>query len=411
MVIPQISVIIPTYNRCDLVQQAIDSVLAQTYQDFELIVIDDGSTDGTGDILKVRYGEKIIYVRQENKGGPVARNLGLSIAKGKYIAFLDSDDLWTPEKLARQVPILESNPEVAVVACQAWIIDGKDQKLSEIPLGINTLPSDFTVENLLMFNRIPAGSSTCLVRRSVLDQVGGFSQDIRFGAEWDLWLRIAQDAKLLIVPEPLDFYRKHRQTLSFFPDIKHVDDSLADHLTILQRCVNKYPGTIPKPDYDRAVAYQYLIASLASFLLNDKDRGKARLSKVIETYPNFWKAKTDFAEQINVFADSYSIDQDGNYSSNRCLSFVDLLCANLPEALNRKDWIRLTQGKVRLEVGFRLHKNGERLSGLRQILSGVLWAPQLVDLAVLAVFAELFVGRGIVNRLRSLRHKEFRSAA
>lgn len=407
--LPLVSIIVPTYNRCEFVQQAIDSVLAQTFQDFELIVVDDGSTDGTGDVLKTRYGGKIIYIWQENQGGPVARNTGISSAKGKYIALLDSDDFWLPEKLSRQVPVLENNPEVAVVLCQAWYVDNKGQRLGEQPLGVNTRSSDFSVEKLLLYNKIPAGSTTALIRRSVLDRVGGFSKDIRFGAEWDLWLRMAADSTMFMIPEPLAFYRRHKQTLSYFPEIEYVDRALSDRLVMLQRCINRYPGKVSKHDYDRAVANQYVRASLASFLLNKKEKGKERLRKAVELSPNFWKDNVDFAEQVTVFGDSYSIDKDGNFSPGLCLAFVDLLCANLPESLNRKDWIRLARGKARVEMGFRQYKSGDTKAAVQQILNGIRLAPKLVDLGVLAIFAEFLLGRGIVNKLRAFRHKDARS--
>ncbi len=113
---PTVSVIIPTYNRRAYVQEAIDSVLAQTYTDYEIIVIDDGSTDGTGEALRERYGDKIIYEWQENQGLSAARNRGIESSRGQYIALLDSDDLWMPEKLERQVACLSQHPEVAMVA-------------------------------------------------------------------------------------------------------------------------------------------------------------------------------------------------------------------------------------------------------------------------------------------------------
>src|SRR5690349_3602213 len=108
---PKVSVIIPTYNRAQFIARAVDSVLEQTYKDFEIIVIDDGSSDNTQEILKA-YEGKIRYVYQQNKGISAARNRGIQEAKGEYIAFLDSDDVWKPEKLSVQVAILDVNPHV-----------------------------------------------------------------------------------------------------------------------------------------------------------------------------------------------------------------------------------------------------------------------------------------------------------
>jgi len=119
-----VSVIIPTFNRAWILEEAVDSVLSQEFQDFELIVVDDGSTDNTWDILN-GYQENVILVRQENKGVSAARNRGIGLASGELIAFLDSDDLWLPKKLSAQVEFFNSNPDALI--CQTeeiWIRNG-----------------------------------------------------------------------------------------------------------------------------------------------------------------------------------------------------------------------------------------------------------------------------------------------
>ena len=126
---PTVSVIIPTYNRRTYVQEAIDSVLAQTYPDYEIIVIDDGSTDGTDQVLHARYGDRIRYVWQENQGESAARNRGIALARGEYIALLDSDDLWLPDKLAKQIPFLDSHPGAVLALPQVWQINANGERL------------------------------------------------------------------------------------------------------------------------------------------------------------------------------------------------------------------------------------------------------------------------------------------
>jgi glycosyltransferase involved in cell wall biosynthesis len=403
---PVVSVIIPTYNRSKYVQEAIDSVLAQDYKEFELIVVDDGSTDDTEEVLKAFYLKKIIYVKQENQGESAARNLGVSMSQGKYIAFLDSDDLWSPDKLSLQVPILDANPDIVVVFCQSWQIDSEGQRITQQPLGLHTKAADFTVENLLMYNKIPAGSSTCLIRRSVLEEAGGFSIDIRYGDEWDLWLRISTNGKMFFLNKTLASYRRHKQTQSFFPTIKFVDDILKDHLLLLDRCFSRSINKIPEKLFKKAIAQQYLDSSLASFLLHDENRGRMRLEKVIDLSPDFWKNKIEFSNQIGVFANNYALDRDGNFSPEISLSFVDLLCSNLPEQLNQKDWIHLTQGKVRINVGFREKMSGDIKAARQHILEGIKMAPQLIDPGVMAFLAESILGKRIINMVRSFRHKE-----
>lgn len=121
---PCISVIIPTYNRCWILKEAIDSVLSQKFSDFEIIVVDDGSTDATNELLST-YGDQITTISQQNKGVSAARNAGISFARGGYIAFLDSDDMWLPEKLSCQHDFFQSHPEALI--CQTdeiWIRNG-----------------------------------------------------------------------------------------------------------------------------------------------------------------------------------------------------------------------------------------------------------------------------------------------
>lgn len=403
---PLVSVLIPTFNRCKLVQETIDSVLAQTFKNFELIVIDDGSEDGTNETLNTRYGEKIVYIWQENQGEAVAFNRGISLARGRYIATLGSDDLWSAEKLDRQVPVLENHPDVAVVFCQAWLIDGNGQKISEQPLGANLRSADFTIENLLVRNTIPAGGSTCLIRRSVFEQVGGFTLDIDYGDDWDLWLRLAANSKMEFIAEPLVSYRRHAQTQSFSPNIKRVDDALADHLLLLGRVRNNLPDKIPEHLYQTSIAYQYFKASMSSYLLADVDKGKQRLKNAIELDSDRWMDIDYFLHQVVVFATSYAIDESGKVSSAMCLNFGNVLCSNLPDLLASDKLIRPLKGIIRIQAGFLEYQAGNVRRAARYILQGLAFAPRLVSFAALAILVEPIVGREVVDSLRAFRHRK-----
>ena len=132
---PKVSVVIPTYNRQRLVQDTIDSVLRQTFGDLELIVIDDGSTDDTRRVLQDRYGTRIRYVYQENQGESAARNHGIALAGGEYVAFVDSDDLWHPQKLERQVEVFEADPGIGLGSTQAYWINYQGLRLRKTPDG------------------------------------------------------------------------------------------------------------------------------------------------------------------------------------------------------------------------------------------------------------------------------------
>lgn len=401
---PLVSVIIPTYNRCSFVQEAIDSVLAQDFKDFELIVVDDGSTDGTKDVLEKRYGEKITCIWQENQGESVARNHGISLAKGKYIAFLDSDDFWIPEKLSRQVSVLQNNLDVGAVFCQAWHVDRGGRRLDKPPLGSKSTLTDFDLNTLLMRNKIPAGASTCLIRNSLFDKVGYFSEDILYGEDWDLWIRISAFSSMILLPEPLVSYRRHIKSQRFFVNTKRVDDILIDRLTMLNRSVKKFPEKVSKKSYYKAVANQYCKASLANYYLQDAEKGKGRLEKAAKIYPDLFNDKRYFVNKVVVFAMTYAVDQDGIFSPKLCFSFVDLLSVNLPPDFCQR-WGRFVRGKVRVELGFKQYHQGNLREAIRYILSGVRLAPEVIDLAVLAILVEPFVGKRFIDWLRFIRHR------
>ena len=182
---PLVSVIIPTYNRGWIIKEAIDSVMVQDYRDFELIIVDDGSTDNTPDILNSYRGDIKVF-RQENQGVSAARNRGLAAASGRFIAFLDSDDLWLPRKLRRQVDFFSSNPDACI--CQTeeiWIRNNmrvNPKKRHKKPRGMIFEPS------LALCLVSP---SAVMIRRSLFEEVGGFDETLPACEDYDLWLRIS----------------------------------------------------------------------------------------------------------------------------------------------------------------------------------------------------------------------------
>lgn len=180
-----VSVVIPTYNRSLWVREAIDSILAQTIPPLEIIVVDDGSTDGTRELL-LSYGNRIAPFFQENRGVSAARNLGIVQAKGRFIAFLDSDDLWEKGKLACQLDFFRKNPEARI--CQTgeiWIRRGKRVN----PMKKHAKLSGMIFEPSLRLCLV--SPSAVMIRRDLLDEVGLFDETLPACEDYDLWLRIA----------------------------------------------------------------------------------------------------------------------------------------------------------------------------------------------------------------------------
>jgi glycosyltransferase involved in cell wall biosynthesis len=201
-----VSVIIPTYNRAHFVGLSIDSALQQTHPPLEVIVVDDGSTDDTAAAL-ASYADRIRVFRQPNSGAPSARNLGAANASGDYLAFLDSDDLWYPEKLERQLQRFDAEPELGLVHCGMESFDDATGRVLEVNVDG---AEGWVAEQMLHFDKIVvfAGSSLLIPRR-VFQEVGGFDVRLPPSEDWDLCYRIASRYKVGFVAGPYVRYRQH----------------------------------------------------------------------------------------------------------------------------------------------------------------------------------------------------------
>ena len=202
-----VSVIIPTYNYGRFLKEAVDSALAQTYPPFEIIVIDDGSTDDTPEVL-AGYGDRIRSLRQNNQGVGAARNAGIALARGEYIAFLDSDDLWKPEKLAREIALFETDPSLGMVHCGAESFDHDTGKVISVML---SGMEGWVASELLRLDRevITAPGSGTLFPKRVAEEVGGFDPRLQPSEDWDFCYRVAVRYRAAFVPEVLVRYRLH----------------------------------------------------------------------------------------------------------------------------------------------------------------------------------------------------------
>ncbi|MEW6297062.1 MAG: glycosyltransferase family A protein [Thermodesulfobacteriota bacterium] len=193
---PKVSVIVPTYNRCELLREALASVCAQTYQDFELIVVDDGSTDDTAAAVHEFAG--VHYVWQPNRGVSAARNHGVALSQGEWVAFLDSDDLWQPRKLETQMAFVTARRDAEI--CQTeelWLRHGvrvNPQQKHRKPSG------DIFARSL---ERCLVSPSAVMLRRGLFERVGGFDERLPACEDYDLWLRIAATLPVYLIDIPL----------------------------------------------------------------------------------------------------------------------------------------------------------------------------------------------------------------
>ncbi len=204
---PRVSVVIPTFNCERFIRRTVGSALRQTYRDFEIIVVDDGSTDGTQAVL-AEYGEALHYIKQANQGASAARNAALSRATGEYIAYLDADDLWHPEKLAHQVEYLDANPSCGFVHTEVAVIDEQDSVLYarfNKETG-RTVPQGKCLRDILQRSHIQ--TLTVLERRSAFDRAGKFDLRLPVAQDYLHWIQVTlQGYEVGYLPEPLGQYR------------------------------------------------------------------------------------------------------------------------------------------------------------------------------------------------------------
>lgn len=201
-----VSVIIPTYNHAAYLREAVDSARRQTAPPFEIIVVDDGSTDETPRILAA-YGDRIRTIRQENQGVAAARNAGLAAARGDYVAFLDSDDIWNLRKLERQIARFESDPDLGLVHCGLQWIDALGAVTSVSVAGLE----GWVASDLLRLERevIAAPGSSIMVPARVAREIGGFDPRLPPSEDWDFCYRVTTQYRIGYVREVLFSYRQH----------------------------------------------------------------------------------------------------------------------------------------------------------------------------------------------------------
>jgi glycosyltransferase involved in cell wall biosynthesis len=247
IVMPTVSVVIPVYNARHVIQETLQSVLAQTWPDYEIIVIDDGSTDGSDKVIE-QFAGCLRYIRQDNRGVAKARNHGIAESTGRYVALLDHDDLWHPTKLEKQVTVLEQRPTAGMVVTDVSHIDHAGRPMGIIGAGYN--PSE-TFARLFIRGYVPTPSAA-MIRRSVLDAVGGFDERFRSAGldDHELWTRIAAHGEITHINEPLTYHRN----LSAKP--AHI--ALEHRPVLISTLMNRF-GDDPEKR-------QYLLKEQASYL-------------------------------------------------------------------------------------------------------------------------------------------------
>jgi glycosyltransferase involved in cell wall biosynthesis len=269
---PRVSVIIPAYNAIATLDAAIGSVLAQTYPDFELIVVNDGSSDGTAEVLR-GYGDRIRVIEQENGGAASARNAALEIARGDYIAFLDADDLWKAELLAKLVPVLDADQNCVLAYADLEIIDSNGNSLNTSLIGETNAHAPTLDE---MLRRVwPIMPSAVVMRKSVLEAIGGFCAEFKSCTYEDLycWMRAREYGHFVYVPERLAQWR-----FSLYPRrLKRRGGVAAHNREVFERLVRERWGVTIAPLIDSRVrAPRSILGYIGLTAMRDGDLKRAR---------------------------------------------------------------------------------------------------------------------------------------
>jgi glycosyltransferase involved in cell wall biosynthesis len=248
----KITVAIPAYNAMEYLPQTLASVLKQTYQNFEVIIVNDGSTDGIEDWFATIEDTRVKLISQSNQGLAGARNTGVQQATGEYIALLDADDLWGTTKLAKQIKILDDNPEVGLVYTWASLIDERSKPIGKLH---KWEQQGQVWEKLLPCN--PIIPSSVIIRRTCFDRVGSFDTNLlSYIEDWDMWLRLAKHYQFAVIKEPLLYYRERSSSVS-----KNWEGMKQSFEIVIEKAFTDAPAnlmSIKKISY--SLAYQHLAA-------------------------------------------------------------------------------------------------------------------------------------------------------
>ncbi|MBS1715419.1 MAG: glycosyltransferase [Armatimonadetes bacterium] len=286
---PRVSILLTCFNHLKYVPAAVEGVLGQTFRDYEVIALDDGSTDGTRDWLTENLGGHRLVFNPQNLGTYATLNVGLREARGEFVAVLNDDDVWAPEKLERQLALMDAHPKVGLCHTDGWFIDGEGRRTEGSPLGFEfprTATGDVLLA-LLSANKIIA--SAALVRRECFDRLGGFDESYFGSGDWQMWTRIAEQYDVGYVDRPLTFYRVHGANASHKLDrIWRDDEKLREWIASR---TGSYRGRFQEAELERAVAHNYACLGTVKTLNGDPAGGRAAYRESLRHDPGRWKSR------------------------------------------------------------------------------------------------------------------------
>jgi glycosyltransferase involved in cell wall biosynthesis len=276
---PQVSINMPCYNDSQWLDECLHSILTQTYQDFEIIIVDDGSTDNSKQIIqKYLDDDRIRYFYQNNEGFSGATNRGLKESKGRYISFISPDDLWLPHKLEKQVSFLEKNKNIDMVHSDVYHIDSEGKIIKQRRPNISKNISKKELINGLFLRSIKICHQTVMIRKDCFKEVGFFDNKI-IASDYDMWIRLANKHNIDYIDEPLTKKRFHKNQLM----AKNMEQIFKDDLLVIDKATLLYPFLIKyKKKKIAEINYRWGVLLL---LKNKKTEAKKQFSKSLKMNP------------------------------------------------------------------------------------------------------------------------------
>ena len=392
-----VSVVIPTYNHARYLGEAIHSALNQTYQDREIIVVDDGSTDNTP-ALVASFGAAVLYVRQENRGLAAARNAGILAARGEIVGFLDADDLWLPEYLATMLPALRNDTTVGAVYCGWQYIDSAGTALPRT--NIRVLPRGEMYEAMTFMDfLIPSG---VLVRRECFERLGLFDETLLTGCEdSDMWIRLLATYAMVGVAQALVKYRTHGDNMS--ADLARLEH--ARHAVVA-----KHFGTDERknPAHRRAYGGLYLSSAYAYLERGYNEKARESLQRAFAVYPEM---TTDVDTFYQLAVADQPVGSRGVFEHRNLESSATTLLANLDAVFASRScpaeiepYRRHAYANAHLALGLLAYGCGKPKLSRRYLLKALRGQPSLLaERQLLPTLLRTCLGRSLIANLRHHR--------
>jgi glycosyltransferase involved in cell wall biosynthesis len=276
-----LSIVVPNYNTERFIGNAIQSALKQTFRDLELIVVDDGSTDGSVARILTFDDPRLTVITQQNHGLAGTRNLGIAMSRGRYIGFLDSDDIWFPQKAMKHIRLMDEVPEIGFTFSWSEYLTEAGDRTGQLLISRCNQP---TARQLALRNHIGNGS-TPVVRADCLDQVGGFREDIPGVEDWDLWVRIALNGncQCRLIPEVLTGYRVRSGSISF--TFEGANNFISSGTNAVRKFESYRIPDYSASDSHRSIAELYRICSRKAFTAGQKAASRKLLWKAFKQNP------------------------------------------------------------------------------------------------------------------------------